>query len=137
VVLVAVGSISFALLAGCNDSTGADPNSEAFKGPLTTELLVKPDTSCPGGEIGFGDTVRVTGFDYLPDSIVDLRWTDLNSNDTSSLDSVTATKNGDFTTEVKIFRGMAQPGDTLRISSQGSSETGILVLKTDLLVENC
>ena len=136
-VLVAAGSISFALLAGCNDNTTPDPNSEAFNGPLTTDLLVKPDTQCPGGEIGFGDTVRVTGFDYLPKSVVDLRWSDLNTDATSALNSVTADTKGNFTTEVRIVHRMARPGDTLRISSEGSSASGILVLKSDLLVENC
>ena len=136
-VLVAVGSISFALLAGCNDATAPDPNAEAFTGPLSTDLLVDASTQCGSGQVGFGDKVKITGFDYLPGSVVKLRWTDLNSDQTRALSSVTADKTGDFTASVKIMRLMAQPGDTLRINSEGSSESGILVLKTDLLVENC
>ena len=91
VFLVAVGSFSLALLAGCNDDTAPDPNDEAFKAPLSTDLIVEADTSCTGnGAVSYGDTVKISGFDYLPDSVVDLRWTDLNTDDTSALDSVAA-----------------------------------------------
>ena len=138
VFLVAVGSFSLALLAGCNDDTAPDPNDEAFKAPLSTDLIVEADTSCTGnGAVSYGDTVKISGFDYLPDSVVDLRWTDLNTDDTSALDSVAADKHGDFTTTVKIVRPMGKVGDRLRINSQGSSESGILVLKADLNLANC
>ncbi|MFL6179201.1 MAG: hypothetical protein ACJ74E_05035, partial [Actinomycetes bacterium] len=78
-----------------------------------------------------------SGSNYLPDSVVDLRWTDLNTNDTSALDSVTANKQGDFATTFTIIRLMGSVGDRLLIDSQGSSESGILVLQARLNLANC
>ncbi|MFL6071364.1 MAG: hypothetical protein ACJ73J_11045 [Actinomycetes bacterium] len=138
VLLVAVGSFSLALLAGCNDETAPDPNAAAFKGPSSTDLTVAADTSCTGnGAISYGDTVEVSGSNYLPDSVVDLRWTDLNTNDTSALDSVTADKHGDFTTTFTVVRPMGRVGDRLLVDSHGSSESGILVLQAKLNLANC
>ncbi len=135
---MAVGSFAFALLAGCSDYTAPNTNSEAFRAPSTNELSVKADTRCTGtGAISYGDTVEISGPDYLPDSVVDVRWTDLNTNVTSALNSVTADNHGKFTTTFKVVRAMGKVGDHLLIDSQGSSESGILVLQAKLNLANC
>jgi hypothetical protein len=124
--------------SGCTDSNAPDPTSEAFTGPLSTDLIVASSSkNCPNNRVGIGDTLRISGFDYMPDSVVDLRWTVVGPGDTGTWDSVTANSDGDFTAHVKITRDVASPGDELVINSRGSSESGILVLQAKVGVGGC
>jgi hypothetical protein len=140
-VLVAVGSTSCVLLApllsACSDPNAPDPSSAAFTGPLTNDLIVTAKTDCTGARIEAGDTVRLSGSDYAPDSLVVLRWTDENTQQTGVWPSVSTNQNGDFTASVKIGRNMAAPGESLLINSEGSSPSGLLVLKAELDVVSC
>jgi hypothetical protein len=140
-VKVAVGSISCVLLVSaltaCSDPNAPDPTSEAFTGPLTNDLIVKANTDCSGGRIAAGDSVRVSGTDYLPKSLVVLRWTDENTQETGVWPTVSTDDKGDFAATLKVGRGMASPGETLLINSEGSSPSGILVLEAQLDVASC
>ena len=135
---IAAGSISLALLAGCAEVSGSETTSEAFTGPLTNDLIVKPPvTDCGNGQIEAGDTVTVSGFDYMPGAVVTLRWTVESENETGTWPSVTADKEGEFTAPLKISRSVGDPGDTIRITSQGAGESGVMMLKADLVMATC
>ena len=136
--IIAAGSVSLALLAGCAEGSGFETSSEAFIGPMSDELKVKrPVTDCDNGQIEAGDTVTVSGFDYMPGAIVTLRWTVESENETGTWPSVTADKEGEFTAPLKISNSIADPGDMIRISSQGAGESGVMMLKTDIVMATC
>ena len=134
-VVGAVGLVSV-VLGGCADGGRAE-NSEAFTGPLSNDLIVSASTDCQDGRIEPGDTVRISGFDYLPDSAVTLRWTVPNDNSTGTWDPVTADQDGDFTTSLKVGRSMVRVGDTVVINSEGTGQTGLMVLRAVLEVGTC
>jgi hypothetical protein len=115
----------------------SDTSSEAFTGPLSNDLIVAAATECSPGRIGIGDTVRVSGFDYIPDTVVTLRWIVETRDETGTWDSVQADDNGLFTAPLKISREMAKPGDILDIQAEGQGETGIMVLAAELEVGDC
>ena len=135
-VLVAAGSISLALLAGC-DSGEPGVNSNAFTGPLTNDLIARASTDCGNGQIGPGDTLTVSGSDYLPDAVITMRWTVLSASETGTWPSVTADQNGRFSVPLKITRPMANPGETITVTSQGPGQTGVTMLSTDVVMGDC
>ena len=133
------GSVSLAVcLAGCSDGTEPDPSSEAFTGPLTTDLIVvRASTECGNGRIGPGDTVRVNGADYVPDAVVTLRWSVASAQATGRFSTVTADEKGEFTEDVRITRDMADPGQMITISSDGSGESGLMTLTSEFEMGDC
>jgi hypothetical protein len=124
-------------LAGCSDSNTPDATSEAFTGPLSNDLLVSASTDCGNGRIGAGDTLRVTGRDYMADAVVALRWSVPSDQDTGTWPSITADDEGQFSVPLKVTSAMGDPGDTLTISSEGAGETGVMVLTADIQVGDC
>lgn len=134
---VAAGSLSLAALAGCSDPYAPDPTSEAFTGPLSNDLIVSASTDCGNGRIGAGDTVRASGFDYVSDTVVALRWSVPSNQATGTWASITADDDGEFTAPLVITRAMGEPGDTLTISSEGAGESGVMVLAADLEIGDC
>lgn len=124
------------LLASCS-ALGEDTSSEAFIGPLSNDLIVAAATECSPGRIGIADTVRVSGFDYIPDTVVSLRWTVATRDETGTWDSVQADDDGEFTAPLKIGGQIAKPGDILAIQAEGQGETGIMVLAAELEVGDC
>ncbi|HEX5016062.1 MAG TPA: hypothetical protein VFX15_00575 [Actinomycetes bacterium] len=135
--VLAASAIALGILSGCNNGA-PNQNSEAFTGPLSNDLIVDTgDTECPTGRIGPGDTVEISGFDYLPESLVELRWTVPSENTTGTWPPVTADEDGDFSASLKIGRAIASPGDEVLINSEGTGQTGLMVLSTHLEVSAC
>jgi hypothetical protein len=135
--VLAAAAAACLLLTSCGTLDGGDRTSEAFIGPLSNDLIVEADTECFGGRIGAGDTVRVSGFDYLPDTVVTLRWTVATTDETGTWDSVQAEADGEFTAALKINGQIAEPGDLLVIQAEGQGETGIMILETKLDIGDC
>lgn len=135
--MLATAAATCLLLTSCGMFDDTDRTSEAFIGPLSNDLIVAADTDCPTGRIGVGDSVRVSGFDYLPDTVVSLRWTVATTDETGTWDSVQADDDGEFTALLKVNGQMAKPGETLAIQAEGQGETGIMVLAADLEVGDC
>ncbi len=135
-VLLVAGSISVALLTGC-DSGEPTVNSDAFTGPLSNDLIARASTDCGNGEIGAGDTLTVSGSDYLPDAVVTLRWTVLSDSETGTWPSVTADENGRFSAPLKISGSIADPGEKITVTSQGAGETGVMMLETKVVMGSC
>jgi protein involved in polysaccharide export with SLBB domain len=124
------------VLASCSNSD-VDPSSDAFIGPLSNDLIAAASTSCSAGRIAPGDTVQISGYDFTPNSVVDLRWIVEADNETGTWKSVLADDNGKMSTSVKVTRDMASPGDVLTIQAQGKGPSGLMVLAVDLDVTEC
>jgi phosphatidate phosphatase APP1 len=135
--VLAAAAAACLLLTSCGALDDGDSSSEAFIGPLSNDLIVAADTECSSGRIGVGDTVRVSGFDYLPDSVVTLRWRIATTDETGTWDSVQADDDGEFTALLKVNRQMAKPGEILAVQAEGQGESGIMVLAADLEVGDC
>ena len=134
---MAAGSVSLTLLSGCSDGSGPGSDSEAFTGPGNHELITNSSTDCGNGRIGAGDTVRVSGSDYVPDAAITLRWSVASEQATGTWSKVTADEDGGFTAGLKITRSMAKPGDEVTIQSEGSGQTGLMVLSTTFEMGDC
>jgi hypothetical protein len=100
-------------------------------------MVVKTSTDCAKGQIGPGDTVRVNGADYVPDAVVTLRWSVASTQSTGRFSTVTADEKGQFTEDVRITRDMAEPGQTITISSEGSGESGLMTLASKFQMGDC
>jgi hypothetical protein len=50
---------------------------------------------------------------------------------------VTADEKGQFTEDVRITRDMAEPGQTITISSEGSGESGLMTLASKFQMGDC
>ena len=135
--MLAAAAAACLLLTSCGALDDSDRSSEAFIGPLSNDLIVAADTECSSGRIGIGDTVRVSGFDYRPDTVVALRWTVATSNETGTWDSVQAEADGEFTAALKVNGQIAKPGDLLVIQAEGQGQTGIMILETKLDIGDC
>jgi len=136
-VFLAGWSVPLALLAGCSASDVTGGNSEAFTVPLSHNLIADPPTGCDGGQLEAGDTLTVSGFDYLPGAVVTLRWTVLSASETGTLATTTADRDGEFEVPLKITRSIADPGDEITITSQGAGETGVMMLETKFVMGTC
>ena len=135
--VLAVGSIPLALLAGCAESGGGDVSTEAFIGPSSYLLDSKLPPECTGNQIEAGDTLTVSAADYLPDAVITMRWTVLSDNETGTWPSVTADANGRFATDLKISGSMADPGEEITITSQGTGESGLTMHETKVVMGTC
>ena len=135
--MLAAAAAACLLLSSCSALEDRDSSSEAFTGPLSNDLIVAADTECSPGRIGIGDTVRVSGFDYIPDTVVALRWTVATTDETGTWDSVQAEDDGEFTASLKINSQIAKPGDLLVIQAEGQGETGIMILEAQLDIGDC
>lgn len=135
--MLAAAAAACLLLTSCGALEDPDSSSEAFTGPLSNDLIVAASTECSPGRIGIGDTVRVSGFDYLPDAVVAMRWTVATTDETGTWDSVQAEADGEFTASLKINSQIAKPGDLLVIQAEGQGETGIMILEAKLDIGDC
>ena len=79
----------------------------------------------------------MSGSDYLPDAVITMRWTVLSDSETGTWPSVTADENGRFSTDLKISRSIAEPGEKITITSQGAGETGVMMLETTVVMGTC
>ena len=133
---VGAAALLLVVLSSCSNST-VDDTSDAFIGPLSNDLIASSSSPCAPGQITAGDTVRITGFDFTPESVVDLRWIVEAQDETGTWKRVVADDGGKLSATVRVTRSMARPGDVLTIQAQGEGASGLMVLAVDLDVTEC
>ncbi len=133
---VCAAAVLLVLLASCGN-TDVNEFSDAFVGPRSSDLIASPSTNCALGRISPGDAVQISGFDFTPDSVVELRWIIEAQNDTGTWKSVLADSHGNMTAEVRITRKIARPGDLLTLQAQGEGASGLMMLAVELEVAKC
>ncbi len=133
---VGAAALLLVVLTSCS-SSNVDDTSDAFIGPLSNDLIASASSTCAPGQITIGDTVRISGFDFTPGSVVDLRWIVEAQDETGTWQSVVADDGGKLSATVRVTRDMARPGDVLTIQAQGEGASGLMVLAVDLDVTEC
>jgi hypothetical protein len=136
-VRLAVAGSCLLLLTACSNAGEADPTSEAFTGPVSNDLIATPITDCSAGRIEPGDSIRISGFDFRPDAVVELRWTVEARQETGTWPAVTADEDGEFTETLKVAPDTAEVGDRLLITAEGPGEAGLMMLATEVDIADC
>lgn len=131
------------LLAGCADQDPFQTNERAARAPITSKLTMSDATGsdCPivGGKNYYelGDDVMVAGEGFAPGTLVTLRWTVLQDNNTGVFKTVTAAENGGISEKVKLDRAVGEVGQTVEITAEGESPDGLLVLGSSVRLQKC
>lgn len=123
------------LLSAC--ATEPDLDNEAFTGPVSNDLIATPISDCSAGRMTPGDTIRVEGFDFRPEALVELRWTVEERQETGTWQSVTADDDGEFVEALKVSPDIVEVGDRLLITAEGPGEAGLMMLATEIDIADC
>jgi hypothetical protein len=131
------GAVSLlVLLAGCSSGSSSSLDEQLI-GPVSNDLIATPISECSAGRMAPGDTIRVEGFDFRPDALVDLRWTVQARQEVGTWPAVTADDDGDFAEALKVSADIVEVGDRLLITAEGPGEAGLMMLATEIDIADC
>lgn len=127
-------AVGMSAVTGCQDALGGAQAD--FTGPGDNSLSIISAPSCPGGEPP-GSRIDIGGANFLPGTRVELRWSVELREVRGTWQTVAADDSGDFSTTVTLPRRDLKVGDKVTLLAQGAGETGLMALKSTIIMVRC
>jgi hypothetical protein len=123
-------------LAGCSSGVGQE-ETRAFTSPLSNHLVVVAESACSGRDVEVGDDLRLSGFGFIPNSEVTLRWNNNTTDETGIWGKVWADDAGEVTRSVTLVREIGHGGQQVDITAEGQGDSGLMVLSAKVNLTQC